>query len=242
MDNAVVLHSGGMNSTVAICLAKQECSVALLHVDYGQRAAKRERKCFEDIAQFYHIRETHVTELGCFSEFGGNARCDSRLDIEDANVPVTGAPPSFVPGLMPTLLGIAVAYAQQKNATRIYLGTSEQPGPPLAEDRTPYPDHRREFYQRYAYMIDTALSADTKVKIELPLIDLTRKEIIALGQKLNIPFPRTWSCLRDAEKPCGTCLGCATRVRGFIAAGMIDPLAQEKKATPRMGKTPAALG
>ena len=242
MDTAVVLHSGGINSTVAACIAKQECNVALLHVDYGQRAAIRERKCFEDIAQFYQIREAHVTELGCFSDFGGNARCESHLDIEDANASTPGVPPSFVPGLMPTLLGIAVAFAQQKNATRIYIGTSEQPGPPIADDRTPYPDHRREFYQRFSYMIDTALPADTKLKIELPLIDLTRKEIITLGLKLNIPFPRTWSCLRNAEKPCGTCLGCATRVRGFIAAGTIDPLAQGKRAAPRTGKTPAALG
>ncbi len=87
-----------------------------------------------------------------------------------------------------------------------------------------YPDNRREFFTNYQYMLESALPPRTKLQILTPLIDLSRTEIIRLGERYKVPFELTWSCYQGAEKPCGRCYGCANRTAGFIEAGLPDPL------------------
>ncbi len=87
-----------------------------------------------------------------------------------------------------------------------------------------YPDNRREFILNYQYMIDSAMPERTQIKIETPLIDFSRTEIVKLGQRLKVPFESTWSCYEGGEAPCGKCFGCASRASGFLQAAIPDPL------------------
>jgi 7-cyano-7-deazaguanine synthase len=224
MDTAVVLASGGLNSLVSAYVAREENELALLHVDYEHRSSQRELTCFQDIAAHLNVEKTLVAKLPCFAQIGGNARIERRQDVEDVNALSPGPSRTFVPGLMPALLGIAIGWAHRIGALRIVVGASENLGPPGPPTGTMYPDRRRDFFQRYAHLLETALSPRSRVRLETPLIDLNQEEIVRLGTKLEAPFQKTWSCLRSGEKMCGTCYGCATRTYGFSMAKVVDPL------------------
>jgi 7-cyano-7-deazaguanine synthase len=225
MKTAVVLMSGGLRSAVTACVAKEEYDLALLHVTFGQRTAEREQQAVEEIAA--HLKVTHslVTELPFPGEIGGNARVDKKIPIEDAAAIGPNVPNTFVPGLMPSILGIATGWAANLRAERIFVGVSEKSIGNARPGGALYPDHRREFYQRYGYLLETALPGKTRIKIDIPLIDFSEKDTLRLGAKLKTPFHLTWSCLRNSDSPCGSCCGCASRAEAFVGAGAIDPIA-----------------
>ena len=224
MDTAVVLASGGINSTVAAALAREPYAPALLHVAWGHRAADRELVAFEQIASALHIDRTMVAELSCAAMFGGNARVSKRMVIEDAAALSKQTPATFMLGLLPSMLSIAATWAGAIGAKHIILGISEDhgvPGPPVSEL---YPDHRIEFLQAFNLMLNYAKPPDRELVVEAPLIELTRPEVIRLGQRLDVPFQKTWSCYQNNDEPCGRCRPCTTRAAGFLRARTPDPL------------------
>lgn len=224
MDRAVILASGGINSSVAAALAREQYEPALLHVAWGHRSADRELAAFEQVALALHLERTIVAELSCMAIFGGNARVSKREDVEDATVLERRTPATFMLGLMPSMLSLAAAWAGAIGAKRIIVGTSEDhgiPGPAVSEL---YPDYRHEFLQVFSLMLSYAKPPERELTIEAPLIELTRAEVVRLGQRLNVPFEKTWSCYRNNESPCARCRPCVTRAAGFLRSGIPDPL------------------
>jgi len=228
MDRAVVLVSGGINSTVAAAIAKEQYEPALLHVAWGHRSAERELAAFESIADVLHITKTSVAELSCMAFFGGNARVSRRLSVEDASaLSQTETPSTFALGLIPSMLSLAATWAASLNAKRIIIGLSEDHGVPGPKISDLYPDYRHEFLQIFNLMLDYAKPTNRELVVEAPLIDLTRAEVIQLGNRLKIPFEKTWSCYRKTDQPCGRCWSCVTRAAGFVHANAPDPLMLE---------------
>jgi len=227
MDRAVVLLSGGVNSAVAAALTKEQCEPALLHVAWGHRTAERELAAFNELAAALKVEQTLVAELSCMAVIGGNARASRRLAIEDANVVGRSVPATFALGLLPSMLSLAAAWAGALRARRIIVGVGENYGTTTTPLCKLYPDRRREFIQAFNLMLLYAKPADRDLVAEAPLLDLTRAEVVKLGQKLKVPFDRTWTCYSSNNAPCHRCIACVNREAGFLQAGVPDPLVLE---------------
>ena len=238
-DKAIILTSGGINSAVAAAVAKEQYTAVLLHIAWGHRAADREPIAFEQTAANLKIEKTMVAEMSSLAMFGGNARVSRRIAVEDAVTLGSEAPATFMLGLMPSMLSVAATWAGAIGATKIIVGISENhgvAGPTISEL---YPDRRREFLQSFNLMLQYSKPANRLLLVEAPLLDLSRAEVIRLGERLGVRYDSTWSCYRNSDTPCGRCHPCTTRAAGFMRSGIPDPLllkiAQEK-AKP--GKKP----
>ncbi|MGQ9650552.1 MAG: 7-cyano-7-deazaguanine synthase [Phycisphaerae bacterium] len=229
MDKAVVLASGGINSTVAIAVTREQYELHLLHINWGHRAAEREATAFQQTASIMGIENTMLVEMPALSIWGGNARASRRLAIEDAATLEKGTPATFAFALLPTMLSTAASWAGSIGARHLVIGVSEDhgvPGPPISEL---YPDYRIEFIQTFNLMLKYAIPAGQELVVEAPLLEMTRAEIVRLGTRLEVPFKLTWSCYANNEKPCDRCLGCHNRVAGFLQAKLPDPLVLSEK-------------
>jgi len=227
MDRAVVLLSGGINSTVAAAIVREQCELALLHVAWGHRTAERELAAFQEIAEILKAEQNFVAELSCMAMIGGNARVSRRMAIEDTNAVGRGTPATFAFALLPTMMSAAAAWAASIRARRIVIGISEDHGTGPTPIGKLYPDRHRDFVQAFNLMLQYAKPADRDLVVEAPLIDLTRAEVIKLGHRLKVPFETTWSCYANNNNPCHRCIACTTRQMGFLQAGVPDPLALE---------------
>ena len=218
MNKAVILISGGMDSCVTAASAKADGYVSsFLHVNYGQRTQMRELKAFHDIAEHYMIEERFVVDISHFSIIGGSCLTDKNIEIPDAKLDNLNIPVSYVPFRNANILSAAVSLAEVLKAVAIYIGAVE-------EDSSGYPDCRRTFFDMFEEVIDSGTKPETKIKIVTPLITLTKKEIVEKGISLNTPLHLTWSCYKNEDTPCGKCDSCALRTRGFLQAGIKDPL------------------
>lgn len=224
MDKAVILVSGGINSTVAAAVAREQYEPAWLHFAWGHRSAERELCCYEQLSGVSRVEHRQVIPLGFVATMGGSSRIGRRHMIEDANALGSQTPSTFLAGLIPTMLSIAVAWAGVLGARRIIVGLSEDHGIPGPAVGKLYPDHRHEFVQSFNLMLSYAAPADKQILIEAPLMELNRMEVIRLGEKLKVPFEKTWSCYSGNDTPCGRCRACVTRTMGFLRAGIPDPL------------------
>ncbi len=224
MDKAVVLASGGINSTVATAVIREQYTACLLHVGWGHRSAEREASAFQQTASAMGIETSLRVEISDLAAFGGNARASKRMSIEDASTIQKTTPATFAFGVLPSMLSVAATWANTLGAKRIIVGVSEDhgvPGPAISEL---YPDHRIEFVQTFNLMLKYAMPADRELVVEAPLLDLTRPEVIRLGMRLDVPFKLTWSCYASNTEPCNRCLGCHNRSAGFLQAKLPDPL------------------
>jgi len=227
MTKAVVLMSGGVGSLVAAAVAREQYDIALLHVNWGHRSAEREQSCFERLAASFKLENVRCVDLSLLQTIGGSARLSRRLPIEDAHITDAEArstPPSFTMGLLPLLIGTAGMWAQSLNAARIILGVSENHGTSSLPISHLYPDYRREFSQAANLALYYGKPRDRELILETPLIELTRAEVIRLGDSMGVPFEHTWSCFASDENACGRCLGCMTRAAGFLQAAIPDPV------------------
>jgi 7-cyano-7-deazaguanine synthase len=229
MDKAVVLASGGINSTVAAAVIREQYTPCMLHINWGHRSAEREASAFRQTAATMGFETTMLTELPDLASFGGNARVSKRMSIEDASTLQKGTPATFMLGLLPTMLSTAAIWAGTIGATRIILGISEDHGVPGAAISELYPDNRTEFIQTFSLMLAYAMPANRELVVEAPLLELSRSEVIRLGMRLEVPFKLTWSCYANNDKPCGRCLGCHARSSGFLQAKLPDPLVLSEK-------------
>lgn len=218
-DLAVCLVSGGMDSCVAAAMAHEEADqLAFLHVSYGQRTEARERRAFEEIAEYYGVKQRLIVSLEHLAKIGGSSLTDKDIAITPANLFGSGIPSSYVPFRNAHLLSTATSWAEVIGARYIYIGA-------VADDSSGYPDCRPEFYQAFQQVLTLGTKPDTSIEIRTPVIAMKKSEIVGLGQKLNAPFDLTWSCYAQSEKACGDCDSCALRLRAFRVAGMRDPIA-----------------
>jgi len=215
---AVCLVSGGMDSCVTAAIARQDgCEPAFLHVSYGQRTEARERRAFNDIADFYRVEKRLAVSIEHLARIGGSSLTDAEIPVAEADIGSKEIPTSYVPFRNAHLLSIAASWAEVIGAARIYIGA-------VAEDSSGYPDCRPEFFSAFNKAIETGTKPDTKIGILTPVINMRKSEIVRLGTALEAPLHLTWSCYRAGEAACGDCDSCALRLRGFREAGIEDPI------------------
>ncbi|HEY0171612.1 MAG TPA: 7-cyano-7-deazaguanine synthase QueC [Pyrinomonadaceae bacterium] len=216
---AVCLVSGGMDSCVTAALAREENDeLAFLHVSYGQLTEARERRAFEELADFYGVSRRLAVSLEHLARIGGSSLTDPSVPVAEADIDAPGIPTSYVPFRNAHLLAVATSWAEVTRARRIYIGA-------VAEDSSGYPDCRPEFYEAFQRAIDAGTRPETRVEIRTPVIHMRKAEIIRRGVRLGAPLGLTWSCYRAEERACGGCDSCALRLRAFREAGLEDPIA-----------------
>jgi 7-cyano-7-deazaguanine synthase len=213
---AVVLLSGGMDSCVTAAIARESHRLALVHVSYGQRTERRERQAFDDIADFYRVRDRLVVRLEHFRQIGGSALVDRSIPVPEtglsAEIPVT-----YVPFRNAHFLSVAVSWAEVIGARAIFIGA-------VAEDSSGYPDCRPEYYRAFAEVVRQGTRPESGIEIRTPVIGMSKEEIVRKGIELGAPLDRTWSCYQFEDEACGVCDSCLLRRRAFARAGVADPL------------------
>ena len=218
---AVVLLSGGMDSCVTAAIANQSHQLALLHASYGQRTEARERRAFEEIADFYGVSERLLIRLDSFAQMGGSALTDRRITVpesEETVAPSSGIPVTYVPFRNAHFLSAAVSWAEVIGANAIFIGA-------VAEDSSGYPDCRPEYYRAFAELVRLGTKPETHIAITTPVIAMRKSEIVRRGKQLGAPLNLTWSCYQLEDEACGTCDSCRLRLRAFVKAGLSDPIA-----------------
>jgi 7-cyano-7-deazaguanine synthase len=215
---AVCLVSGGMDSCVTAAIASEDVGeLAFLHISYGQRTETRERRAFEDLADYYRVKQRLIVSLEHLAQIGGSSLTDIYLAVTPANLANDSIPSSYVPFRNAHLLSIATSWAEVIHADAIYIGA-------VAEDSSGYPDCRPEFYKAFQHVIKLGTKPETRIEIRTPVIAMKKSQIVELGRTLNAPFELTWSCYSHSEQACGDCDSCALRLKAFRDAGVTDPI------------------
>ena len=215
MSLAIVLVSGGLDSCVTATIAARRGPLAFLHLRYRQRTEEREFAAFSALADHFQVETRLVVDVDYMRQIGGSSLVDATQPIpEDETQPAYPRPTS--PSATPTLLGVAVAWAEVIGATDIYIGAHE------AESH--YPDCRREFFTAYERMVAAGTGPQTQIRIQTPLIDWDKAAIVRCGLALAAPLHLTWSCYQHEDLACGRCESCRMRLAGFRRAGASDPL------------------
>jgi 7-cyano-7-deazaguanine synthase len=223
---AIVLLSGGLDSTVTAYVAKKQgYELSALTFLYGQKHDK-EINAAKRISSTLSIAD-HVLFNIDLSQFGGSSLLkESKKSITKPNhVSKIGKniPDTYVPGRNTVFLSVALALAETRDAEAIFTGVT-------ALDYSGYPDCRPEYIKAFQHVANIATKKTVtggKIIIKTPLIDLNKAEIIRLGVQLNVSFKDTWSCYNGREKACGQCESCQLRLQGFQQAQLLDPLPYE---------------
>ena len=214
---AVVLLSGGLDSTVCLAEAARTYRPAVLHLNYGQRTQERELRAFHAVADHYGVADRLVVDIGYLAQIGGTSLIDPARPVEEG-LPVPGRVPStYVPFRNAHLLSIAVSWAEVLGAGAVFIGAVE-------EDGSGYPDCTEAFYRAFAAAVAAGTRPETDIRLETPLLHLDKAGIVRRGLELGAPLALTWSCYVDGERACGRCESCRLRLRGFAAAGATDPI------------------
>jgi len=216
--NAVVLLSGGVDSTTTLALALRDgYACHALSVDYGQRH-RAELDAAARVAQSLSATQHRTVKLD-LTVFGGSALTDKSIAVptgQSAGIPIT-----YVPARNTIMLSLALAWAEVLCAQVIMIGAN-------AVDYSGYPDCRPEYLQSYEVMANLATKAaveGARLRIHAPLVDLTKAQIIHAGIAAGLDYSITVSCYQADEdgRACGHCDSCRIRRNGFISAGIGDP-------------------
>lgn len=208
-----------MDSCATAAIARDDSDdLAFLHISYGQRTEGRERRAFNDVADFYGVDRRLDVSVEHLAKIGGSSLTDDSMNVTEADLDSKEIPTSYVPFRNANMLAIAVSWAEVIGANSIYIGA-------VAEDSSGYPDCRPEFFDAFQKTIDAGTKPETRIEIRTPIIHLSKAEIVKKGIELKAPLHLTWSCYRSEDIACGTCDSCALRLRGFENAGVKDPIA-----------------
>jgi 7-cyano-7-deazaguanine synthase len=224
MKKAVVLLSGGLDSTTVLAIAKADgFTPYALSFRYGQRHTV-ELESAKRVADTLGVAEHVILDID-LRRFGGSA-LTAEIDVPkdrdplamDEDIPVT-----YVPARNTIFLSFALAWAEVLQTSDIFIGVN-------ALDYSGYPDCRPEFIDAFEQMANLATAAGVegrqRLRIHTPLIDLTKAQIITRGTTLGVDYGLTSSCYDPGPKghPCGHCDSCQLRAKGFQEAGLTDPL------------------
>lgn len=215
MKKAVVLLSGGLDSATTLFFVKKKgFKVYCLIFDYGQRH-NREINAAKRIARRTRC-EYKVVKIRL--PWRGSALLDKKISIPKLSKP--GIPSTYVPARNTIFLSFALSFAEVIGSKDIFIGAN-------AVDFSGYPDCRPNYYKvfnRLSRLATKAGTEDKTIKINTPLINKSKREIILLAKKLKVPLELTWSCYRGGKRPCGTCDSCRLRKKGFMQADSKDPI------------------
>jgi len=219
MSKAIVLLSGGLDSTTVLAIAKAhnfECYA--LSFDYGQKQ-RSELESAKTIAKQSKVVEHRIMKIS-LADIGGSALTDDKIDVpkysKSDEIPVT-----YVPARNTIFLSFALAWAEVIDCQKIYIGVN-------ALDYSGYPDCRPEFIKAFEDMANLATKQSVegeKIEIKTPLISMTKAEIIQKGLSLGVDYSQTISCYlaNSNGEACGECDACVLRINGFNNANIKDP-------------------
>jgi 7-cyano-7-deazaguanine synthase len=222
---AVVLLSGGLDSTTVVKMAQAEgYRVFALSFDYGQ-THKVELEAAARVAAAFGV-ERHVVAKVDLRSFGGSA-LTSNVEVPKGRSSAemgVGVPVTYVPARNTVFLSLALAWAEVLEATDIFIGVN-------ALDYSGYPDCRPEFIAAFEAMANLGTKIGTeggqRISIHTPLIAMTKKQIIEAGLALGVDYGMTMTCYDPSAtgEACGACDACQLRLKGFAEAGASDPVA-----------------
>ncbi|MEJ5227340.1 7-cyano-7-deazaguanine synthase QueC [Thermodesulfovibrio sp.] len=222
MKKAIVLLSGGIDSSTTLAIAKEEgYECYALSFDYGQRH-KIELISAKRVAQFIGVKE-HLIVSFDMRQIGGSALT---TDIPVPEGEVEGIPVTYVPARNTIFLSFALSWAEVLLCPTIFIGAN-------VVDYSGYPDCRPEYLKAFETMANlatkVAVEGKIKFKVEAPLLYMTKADIIKKGLKLGFDYSLTWSCYNPQGElknpvPCLKCPSCQYRLKGFEEAGIGDPL------------------
>jgi 7-cyano-7-deazaguanine synthase len=215
-SRAVVLLSGGMDSSVCAALATRDHDAAAVHISYGQRTEERERQSFLAICQRLKIQDRLMVRNEALRAIGGSALTDEGIDVPTAEEIGHSVPVTYVPFRNAHFLAVAVSWAEVLGAEKVYIGAVEP-------DSSGYPDCRPAYYKAFNEVAKTG-TKEGRIEIVTPLIAMRKTDIVRLGLELGAPFDLTWSCYSREDRACGICDSCVLRLRAFEAAGVKDPI------------------
>ncbi len=216
MPKAVVVLSGGLDSSVLAYDVARTHTVLALSIDYGQRHRK-------ELIAAWHVAQT----LGCHQEvvdlsglreiMRGSALTDD-IPVPHGHYAAPSMAQTVVPNRNAILLSVATAWAVAEGAELVATGIH-------AGDHPIYSDCRPEFLARFQAMTDAATEgyANPPVRFHAPFVGRTKADIVALGARLGVPFALTWSCYEGGDLHCGLCGTCVERREAFGLAGVVDP-------------------
>jgi len=223
---AVILLSGGLDSSTVLYQAKSEgYKCYAISFDYQQRH-RRELESARAIALSAGVENYQLVSFD-LRALGGSALTDDSIDLPSdrsmtemsQTIPVT-----YVPARNTIFLSFALAYAETIGAERVYIGVN-------ALDYSGYPDCRPDYIQamQSVFRLGTKQGREGQaIAIVTPLIDLRKTEIIQMGNKLGVPWEKTWSCYAGENLACGACDSCRLRLQAFAELGLKDPLAYQE--------------
>ncbi len=215
---AVILLSGGLDSATVLAIARQQgYDCYALSMQYGQRHMA-ELNAARRVAEAMRVSGHKVIRIGLES-IGGSALTDDSIQVPE--VMEEGIPVTYVPARNTVFLSLALGWAEVIGADDIFIGVN-------AVDYSGYPDCRPEFIRAFEKLASLATKAGVEgshFKIDTPLINMSKAEIIRLGLGLGVDYSLTVSCYQadEAGKACGVCDSCRLRARGFEEAGISDP-------------------
>lgn len=218
LKKAVILFSGGLDSTTCVALAKEAgYACYALSFDYGQKH-RIELDSAKRVAKALQVKEHKIVTLA-LNELGGSALTDQQIDVEDFKGDNL-IPSTYVPARNTIFLSIALGWAEVVGAFDIFIGANHL-------DYSGYPDCRPAYLHAFEKMANLATKAGVEgafYTIHAPLLQMHKHEIITEGLRLGLDYRSTVSCYRaDAEgQACGKCDSCVYRRKGFLAAGVAD--------------------
>jgi len=222
---AVILVSGGLDSSTVLAMAKQQgFDCYTLSFDYGQRH-RSELIAAAKVSEAMQVEAHKVVSLD-LGTIGGSALTDTNIDVPEYET--TGIPVTYVPARNTVFLSIALGWAEVLGANDIFVGVN-------AVDYSGYPDCRPDYINAFEQMANLATKAGVegnKLTVHAPLIDMTKGQIIQAGLKIGVDYAVTVSCYQADEEgaACGVCDSCRLRKQGFIDAGLKDPTRYKNSA------------
>ena len=222
---AVILVSGGLDSSTVLAMAKQQgFHCYTLSFDYGQRH-RSELIAAAQVSKSMQVEAHKVVSLD-LGTIGGSALTDTNIDVPEFET--TGIPITYVPARNTVFLSIGLGWAEVLGANDIFVGVN-------AVDYSGYPDCRPDYISAFEQMANLATKAGVegnKLTVHAPLIDMTKGQIIQAGIKIGVDYSATVSCYQADEEgaACGVCDSCRLRKQGFIDAGVKDPTRYKNSA------------
>ena len=223
-QSAIILLSGGLDSATTAAIARREgFELFAISVDYGQRH-RFELEAARRVGEALGVKHHAVVKVD-LAQFGGSALTDAIAvpKDRDAESMSHGIPVTYVPARNTVLLSLALAYAEVRRAADIFIGVN-------AIDYSGYPDCRGEFIAAFEKLANLATKAGVegtlRFRIHTPLIDMSKAEIIRRGIELGVDYALTHSCYDPNSQgiSCGHCDACQLRRKGFVEAGLVDPV------------------
>lgn len=219
---AIILLSGGLDSSTVLYQAQADGYDCYgISFDYQQRHS-RELEAAQAIARSAGVKKHQIVSFD-LTAWGGSALTDEGLNLPESrslsemaeNIPIT-----YVPARNTIFLSFGLAYAEALGAERVYIGVN-------ALDYSGYPDCRPDYIEamQEVFRLGTKQGREgNPIQIVAPLIHLKKTEIIQLGNRLGVPWEKTWSCYAGEEVACGVCDSCRLRLAAFKDLGLEDPL------------------